>query len=162
MPFKRKYLNIVCMPGGLKFTGSWRVGHDLATEHARIVCMILYTFFFPIWELMERYMSKYADWHHHFYWLQWSQRTHGELMWRWHNWFRTDLAKRDTVACIQSWLSHSFSRPGRSWHKKKTKIQFRSSESSLSCLRVSGSFSFVAQPACPLLSPLSLSTESKK
>lgn len=78
------------------------------SNRAHTDCVWSWTLFFPlIWELMEQYMSKYADWHHHFYWLQWSQRTHGELIWRWHNWFRSDLAKRDTVACIQS-LIESF------------------------------------------------------
>ena len=87
--------------------------------------------FSPIWELMEQYMSKYADWHHHFYWLQWSQRTHGELMWRWHNWFRSDLAKRDTVACIQSWLSHSADLPDPGI---KRKLRFSSDPQRVHCL----------------------------
>ena len=46
MPFKHEYLNIVCMPGGLKFTGSRRAGHGLATEHTQIVYGLEHFFFF--------------------------------------------------------------------------------------------------------------------
>lgn len=154
MPFKHEYLNIVCMPGGLKFTGSRRAGHGLATEHTQIVYGLEHFFFFfpfeSLWnntcqnmlidtiifigssglrELME---NSYG----------------GGIIGFVQIWVRETLLR-----VFNHWLSHSFSRPARDWHEKKTKIQFRSSKSSLSCLRVSGSFSFVAQPACPLVVP---------